>query len=131
MHQRGPTTRSGKVYREDSENFIYSPLKPRYESEGEPKTSSSSDSEEEISSHQKHLSPFPTPSNPLMHSHHRVPAPPRSQSPPPPPLDVDMVVSMKLPNLIGIGNEDTDHFWFFTEAVWKAQQVNNIDIRKA
>ena len=42
-----------------------------------------------------------------------------------------MVASMKLPNFRGSGNEGTDHFWFVTEAVWQAQKVNNIDIRKA
>ena len=50
MPRRGSTTRSGKVYREDSEKIIYSSLKPRSDSEPEPETASSSDSEEEISS---------------------------------------------------------------------------------
>ena len=41
-----------------------------------------------------------------------------------------MVTSMKLPNFRGIVNEDTEHFWFVTEAVWQDHQVNNNDIKK-
>ena len=122
MPRRDLITRSGKFYRKNLENFIYNPLKPRSDSEGELEISSSSEFEEEGSSNHKPLSLFPTPSTPLLRLYHKTPTPPRSPypPPPPPPPGANMVVSMKLPNFRGIGNGDTEHFCFVTEAIWKA-----------
>ena len=141
MPRRGPTTHSGKIYHEDTEKgFIYIPLKHRSNSEGESETSISSESAcsegEEVSSNQndqRALILFQIPSTLLPNSYHKAPTPPCSPPPPPPapPLGIDMVVSMKLPNFRGIGNEDTEKKKIVTDVVWQDQQVNNDNIKKA
>lgn len=41
-----------------------------------------------------------------------------------------MVASMKMPTFKGIGNEDIVKFWFFTDAIWRAQHVNIDNVKK-
>ena len=38
---------------------------------------------------------------------------------------------MKLPLFKGLGNEDSNHFWFMAKSVWEAQGVTDDHLKKA
>ena len=70
-----------------------------------------------------HTPTCPPPPSPLPHT----PTPP----PPPPPLLFIMENTIKFPVLSGHGSEVPKQFWFVIEALWKAQDIDDDDMKKA
>jgi len=129
-----------KRFRIDKDNFaeaIYNMLLGESESEEERRNLSTPKGLLQLDNQGSYvITNLDTPSPPSPPAHTSTPPPPPSPSPhtptpppPPPPFNMANVLNMLFSK--GQGLEDIKQFSFVVEAVWKAQQINDEDVKKS